>query len=72
MAHTVGVSFGRIVFQDVVVLCYKMILFPFITHRHTKPTIMSTDDTDSGSEIESIMYDMGIVASSGEEEDHGK
>jgi len=33
---------------------------------------MSTDDTDSRSEIESIMYDMGIVASSGEEEDHGK
>lgn len=41
-------------------------------HRLTSPTVVSTDDTDSGSEIESIVHDMGLVASSREEDDDGQ
>ena len=40
--------------------------------RLTSPTVVSTDDTDSGSELESVVHDMGLVASSGDEDDDGK
>lgn len=46
--------------------------FLSMKHRCTLPTIVSTDDTYSGSVIESIMHDMRLVASFGEEEDDGK
>ena len=54
------------------VLCYKIILFHFLKHRLTSPTVVSTDDTDSGSELESVVHDMGLVASSGDEDDDGQ
>ena len=39
---------------------------------YTSPTVVSTDDMDSGSELESVVHDMGLVASSGDEDDDGQ